>query len=108
MKILLLEDDVALNKAITKVLQLDRHQVGSFTDGQDIIHALDKNYDLYILDINVPHISGLELLEIIMQHDSNAKVIMISSNTDIDSLHTAYNAGCVDSLKNPSIPKSFG
>ena len=101
MKILLLEDDVALNKAITKVLQLDRHQVESFTDGQDIIHTLDKNYDLYILDINVPHITGLELLEIIMQHDSNAKVIMISSNTDIDSLQTAYDAGCVDYLKKP-------
>ena len=101
MNILLLEDDVALNKAITKVLQLDKHQVDSFTDGQDIIHHLDDNYDLYILDINVPHITGLELLKIIMKHDSRSKVIMISSNTDIQSLQSAYDAGCVDYLKKP-------
>ncbi len=101
MRILLLEDDIALNKAIKKVLELDHHHVESFIDGKEIIAYLDRKYDLYILDINVPHISGLELLEIIMRHDRRSKVIMISSNTDIDSLKTAYSHGCVDYLKKP-------
>jgi diguanylate cyclase (GGDEF)-like protein len=101
MRILLLEDDVALNKAIRKVLELDNHQVESFIDGNEIIANLDRKYDLYILDINVPHISGLELLEIIMQHNKRSKVIMISSNTDIHSVKAAYTFGCVDYLKKP-------
>ncbi len=101
MNILLLEDDVALNKAITKVLELDKHHVTSFIDGRDLIKNLEQKYDLYILDINVPHISGLELLKIIMEHNSSAKVIMISSNTDIQSIRSAYNSGCVDYLKKP-------
>ena len=101
MNILLLEDDIALNKAIKKVLELDYHTVNTFTDGQELIKSLDQRYDLYILDINVPHISGLELLDMILLQNDQAKVIMISSNTDIQSIQTAYNSGCVDYLKKP-------
>jgi diguanylate cyclase (GGDEF)-like protein len=101
MKILLLEDDIALNKAIKKVLELDNYQVESFIDGEEIVNTLDQEFDLYILDINVPHISGLELLEMIMSNNRYAKVIMISSNTDLHSLKSAYESGCVDYLKKP-------
>ncbi len=101
MNILLLEDDIALNKAIKKVLELDHHSVDTFIDGEKLIEILDQRYDLYILDINVPHISGLELLDMILLQNDQAKVIMISSNTDIQSLETAYSLGCVDYLKKP-------
>ena len=101
MNILLLEDDIALNKAIKRVLELEHHTVQTFTDGQVLLEALDQSYDLYILDINVPHISGLALLEMILDQNDQAKVIMISSNTDLKSLQTAYDLGCVDYLKKP-------
>ncbi len=101
MKILLLEDDVALNRAIKKVTQLDKHLTCSFLDGQDVLDNLEENYDLYILDINVPNINGLELLKLIHKKDSTPKVIIISSNTDIDSLQKAYELGCDDYLKKP-------
>ena len=101
MNILLLEDDIALNKAIKKVLEIDHHIVNTFTDGQELLDSLDQRYEIYILDINVPNISGLELLDIILGQNSQAKVIMISSNTDVQSLQTAYDLGCVDYLKKP-------
>lgn len=101
MKILLLEDDVALNKAIKKVTELDKHTTVSYFDGQDVLDSIYDNYDLYILDINVPNINGLELLDIIYTKDSSSKVIIISSNTDINSLQKAYNLGCIDYLKKP-------
>jgi len=101
MNILLLEDDIALNKAIKRVLELGHHTVQTFTDGQVLLEALDQSHDLYILDINVPHISGLALLEMILDQNDQAKVIMISSNTDLKSLQTAYDLGCVDYLKKP-------
>jgi diguanylate cyclase (GGDEF)-like protein len=101
MTILLLEDDIALNKAIRKVLELDHHVVTAFTDGKEMLDALTQVYDLYILDINVPHISGMELLDIVMHQNLEARVMMISVNTDIHSLETAYSLGCVDYLKKP-------
>ncbi len=101
MNILLLEDDISLNKVIKKVLELDRHIVDTFMDGQALMNSLDGIYDLYILDINVPHVSGLELLDMILLQNDQAKVIMISSNTDMQSLQTAYDLGCIDYLKKP-------
>ena len=101
MRILLLEDDVALNRAITKVTQLDNHTTISYLDGQDVLDSLNEKYDLYILDINVPNINGLELLSLIYEKDNSSKVIIISSNTDINSLQQAYKLGCIDYLKKP-------
>ena len=101
MNIVLLEDDIALNKAIRKVLELDGHHVDSFFNGKEIMNALDKHYDLYILDINVPYMSGLDILDSILLQNKRSKVIMISSNTDIQSIQKAYDIGCVDYIKKP-------
>jgi diguanylate cyclase (GGDEF)-like protein len=101
MKILLLEDDISLNRAIVKVLELDSHAVQSYLDGQEVLNALPERCDLYILDINVPHVNGLELLKVITAKHCEANVMMISSNTDLDSLQKAYELGCVDYLKKP-------
>jgi len=101
MNIVLLEDDIALNKAIRKVLELDGHHVDSFFNGKEIMNALDKHYDLYILDINVPYMSGLDILDSILMQNKRSKVIMISSNTDIQSIQKAYDIGCVDYIKKP-------
>jgi len=101
MKILLLEDDVSLNLAIKKVTLLDKHETTCFVDGDDVYNSLSQRYDLYILDINVPNINGLELLKLLYEQDPTTKVIIISANTDIASLKKAYSLGCIDYLKKP-------
>ena len=101
MKILLLEDDIALNKSIYDALIYSGYDIDTFFDGNDVIESLDRLYDLYIMDINVPNISGLELLNLIHNQNSQAKIIMISSNTDINIIKNAYNLGCIDYLKKP-------
>ena len=101
MKILLLEDDILLNKSINDALTYSGYDVDTFFDGNDVIESLDTIYDLYIMDINVPNISGLELLNLIHNQNSQAKIIMISSNTDIEIIKNAYNLGCIDYLKKP-------
>ena len=101
MKILLLEDDAALNRAIKKIIEFDSHTVSSYLDGADVLDDLDTSYDLYILDINVPNINGLELLNLIYEKNNTSKVIIISANTDIGSLEEAYRLGCIDYLKKP-------
>lgn len=101
MNILLLEDNIALNRAILKVLQLDDNMVTSFTDGQDVLDTLHTRHDLYILDINVPNINGLELLDLIYKNDNYSKVIIISANSDVGSLQKAYKLGCIDYLNKP-------
>lgn len=101
MKIFLLEDDYSLNETIKEMLELNYHQIDSFYDGELAYNNIAYNYDLYILDINIPSIDGIELLKSIKKLNSQTKVIMISANINIDKIKEAYNCGCDDYLKKP-------
>jgi len=101
MKIFLLEDDYSLNEAIKETIEFDGHTVRNFYDGEIAFDNISNEYDLYILDINVPNIEGLELLSSIKSKNPNAKVIMISANINIEKIKEAYNKGCDDYLKKP-------
>lgn len=77
------------------------YDVDNFFDGDDVLQALGNIYDLYILDVNVPNINGLELLGLIQNQNRASKVIIITSNIDLKTIQTAYDLGCIDYLKKP-------
>ncbi len=103
MKILLLEDDISLNQMISHILRYDNHIVTRCYDGNDVLEKIDSGelYDLYLFDINVPHINGKDVLKYLYTKDKNVKVIIISAQTDIQTITEAYDNGCVDFLKKP-------
>lgn len=102
MKILLLEDEVMLNESIGEFLEQNNHTVESFFDGAKAYDALlSSSYDLLILDINVPSIDGLTLLEKIHVLKIHTPTIYISALVDIEDISRAYTLGCYDYLKKP-------
>ena len=101
MKIFLLEDDYSLNEAIKEIIQLESHSVENFYDGETAFSKISNDFDLYILDINIPNINGLEILKQIKQINPKTKVIIISANINIDLIREAYTLGCDDYIKKP-------
>ena len=102
MKILLLEDEVMLNESITEYLELQGHSVKFLFNGQEAFEEIQKNlYDLLILDINVPGMDGLELLEKLHKLKLHTPTIYISALVDIEDISRAYDLGCNDYLKKP-------
>ena len=102
MKILLLEDDHLLNASICKFLTIKGHSVQSYRDGESALDAIMKTcYDLLLLDINVPNINGLTLLQILNKDKIKIPTIFISAIIDIDYISKAFNLGCHDYLKKP-------
>lgn len=102
MKILLLEDDILLNKAIETFLSKQGHEVVTFRDGKLALDAIEAYiFDLLLLDINVPKISGLELLEKIHQLKIEIPTIFISALIDIEDISKAFELGCYDYMKKP-------
>lgn len=102
MKIFLLEDDYSLNETIKEMLELNFHEVDTFYDGEIAYNNITTSfYDLYILDINIPSINGLEILKSIKSISEKIKVIMISANINIETIKESYNYGCDDYLKKP-------
>ncbi len=101
MHIVLLEDDTALQKAITKILQLHQHEVTPFSNSNELLTSSLHQIDLYLLDIYVDGINGLELLKILQERNSQAQVIMMSVASDLEHINKAYNLGSIDFLKKP-------
>lgn len=101
MKIFLLEDDYSLNETIKEMLEINNHKITSFYDGEVAYKNIFDNYDLYILDINIPSLNGLEILKSIKNMSTKTKVIMISANINIETIKEAYALGCDDYLKKP-------
>lgn len=101
MKIFLLEDDYSLNEAIKEIIQLENHIVDNFYDGDVAFNNISNHYDLYILDINIPNMNGLEVLKNIKNKNPKTKVLIISANINIDLIREAYILGCDDYIKKP-------
>lgn len=102
MNIFLLEDDVLLNDGMTHYLQTIGHQVCSQRDGNIAKNILTKeNFDLLILDINLPGMDGLSLLEWLHKEKIVKPTIYVSALVNIENISRAFNLGCYDYLKKP-------
>lgn len=102
MKILLLEDDKLLQPAIYDYLSATGHKIECFRDGAEAYESIKQNdYDLLLLDINVPGIDGLSLLEKLQKLKIQTPTIYISALVDIEDISRAYDLGCYDYLKKP-------
>lgn len=102
MKILLLEDEQMLSEAIHEYLLALGHRVTLFYNGSEALEHLKKEtFDLLILDINVPGIDGLELLEALHILKIRTPALYISALVDIEGISRAYDLGCYDYLKKP-------
>ncbi len=102
MKILLLEDEMMLQTSINEYLNDMGYRVSVFGDGQEALNNLEKNeYDLLLLDINVPAIDGLQLVSKLKQTNNYTPTIFISANTDISTISKAFDGGAIDYLKKP-------
>lgn len=102
MKILLLEDETMLGEAVHEYLASMGHRVTLFEDGTEALEKLrNDTFDLLVLDINVPGIDGLELLERLHELKIRTPAIYISALVDIEGISRAYDLGCYDYLKKP-------
>lgn len=102
MKIFLLEDEIMLNESIQEYLEQIGHQVVTALDGAAAMQILqEQSFDLLLLDINVPNIDGLTLLERLHAAKVHTPTIYISALVDIEDISRAYDLGCYDYLKKP-------
>lgn len=101
MKIFLLEDDFSLNESIKDMLESENFIVDSFYDGKIALDNISGDYELFILDIFVPNLNGILLLEKIKKINKNSIVFIMSANIDIDTIKGAYLKGCDDYIKKP-------
>ena len=88
-KILVLEDDELFASTVEDFLSDEGFIVDIATDGEECLSLnYNKNYDLYIFDINVPKITGLDLLSNLRKSEDNTPTIFLTSYKDKDTLRS--------------------
>ena len=102
MKILIVEDEVKLNKALAQGLQNLRYAVDSAFDGEEGERmARWNNYDLIILDIMMPKRDGIEVCKNLRASFKPVPILMLTAKDSTDDKVTGLDAGADDYLVKP-------
>ncbi len=102
MKILFVEDEEELSEIVAHGLRKCGYAVDTAYDGEEALDYYKLNeYDVIILDLNIPKIEGLEVLRIIRQTDRKAKILILSARSTVDDRVKGLDMGANDYLTKP-------
>lgn len=108
MKVLLLEDDTILSQTLCDILREHGFDVTAVEKGQHAIDLTFENrYDIYLFDINLPDMNGIDLLKSLKEAEDTTPAIFISANEDIQTIARGFNVGAEDYIKKPFIPEEL-
>ena len=102
MKLLLVEDNVQLNKALSTLLKRNSYLVDSASDGEEALLCLKEyQYDVIILDIMLPKIDGLEVLRRVRRNNIQTPIILLTARSTIEDKIIGLDLGADDYLPKP-------
>ena len=102
MKLLLVEDEKLLSKSIAKGLTMLGYAVDCAYDGEEALYLYELNeYDLMILDLNLPKLDGMEVLRRIRAQDADFRILILSARNSLDDKITGLDSGSNDYLTKP-------
>ncbi len=106
--VLLLEDDPILSKTLIRYLSQHNIKVKWAKNGEEAIDfSFENRYDLYLFDINVPLLNGIDLLASLREADDLTPTIIISALQDVKSVTKGFIAGADDYVKKPFDPEEL-
>lgn len=102
MRILYVEDEKFLAEAVIHLLKKEKINVDWASDGVEGLElALKPNYDVAVLDIMLPKMSGLEILQTMRERGIKTPVIMLSALNEVEDKIKGLNYGADDYLAKP-------
>jgi DNA-binding response OmpR family regulator len=100
--ILLIEDEEKIAEFVVRGLENAGYQVEHVTDGVNGLKHLIKNkYDLVLLDLMLPKLNGLELLQQLRQEGNTTPVIILSAKVDLSDRLLGFEVGADDYMPKP-------
>ena len=100
--LLYIEDDEALKEQFVRFLKPKFKEVLEAIDGIEALEKYDAHHpDMIVVDINLPKLDGLEVIEHIRKHDKDTPVVVLSAYSDQEKQLKAINLGLSDYLVKP-------
>jgi len=102
MRLLLVEDDEMLGKAVKAGLKQGGYTVDWLTDGESALQALESDeFDVIVLDLGLPRMSGIEVLQRIRQKNNAVPVMILTAYDTVSDRISGLDAGADDYLIKP-------
>ena len=99
MRLLLAEDERALSKALTAILERNNYSVDAVYDGQSALDYLEAdNYDGVVLDIMMPKVDGLTVLRKVRERGNLIPILLLTAKSEVDDKVEGLDAGANDYL----------
>src|SRR5688572_21985232 len=93
-RVLIAEDHPGVSKAIGRMLSLDCDVVANVADGSAVLEAVQRLHpDVVVVDLNLPHVHGLEVCRQIKQDNPGARVVVFSAMNDPDVKQRSFEVG---------------
>jgi diguanylate cyclase (GGDEF)-like protein/PAS domain S-box-containing protein len=106
--ILIVDDQLSLLRSLQALLQINGYQVELAKNGSEAIMKLqDADYQLLLLDLQMPGIDGLEVLEFVRQAKLDLETIVVSGDTSFTSIKDAMRLGAYDFVRKPYNPEEL-
>lgn len=101
-RILVVDDEPAVQSALSRALTLERYDVAQAIDGRQALERLaDAVYDAVILDIAMPQVNGLEVCRRLRDGGDRTPVLMLTAREQVDDRVAGLDAGADDYLVKP-------
>ena len=102
MKVLIIDDEKAIRRALREILEFEECNVEEAENGKEGIELIQKNeYDLIFCDIKMPVIDGLDVLSRTIKLNVETPIIMISGHGNIETAVQAIKDGAFDFIEKP-------
>jgi DNA-binding response OmpR family regulator len=102
MRILLVEDEEKVVRFLTLGLKAERFAIDVASDGQTGLDmALATRYDLLIIDLMLPGLTGTQLISRLRRHDTSVPIIVLTARDAVDDKVLNFDAGADDYLTKP-------
>ncbi len=101
-RILVVDDEPAVQGALSRALTLEHYKVSQAMDGQQALERLDTDgYEAVILDVMMPRIDGLEVCRRLRESGDRTPVLMLTARQGVDDRVAGLDAGADDYLVKP-------
>lgn len=102
MRILVVEDEMSLRKALCNGLKKYGYGVDPANDGEHALELIEiYAYDLVILDLNLPKMNGMDVLRKVRKTNKQLRVLILSARTEVEDKISGLDAGANDYLSKP-------
>lgn len=108
MRVLIVEDEVRLAEALGQIMAEQKYTADLVHDGQaGLDYALSGLYDVIVLDVMIPKLSGFEVVKALRTHKNTTPVLLLTAKDEISDKVIGLDCGADDYMTKPFAPEEL-